>query len=90
MLLYCIFKFKLTQIFLLEQHTGVMLKAQCPFCDINNGVNGNSNYKLIVIFILNRRDVFHQPVMPHISSEAPMIRNEKKFDTIKGKASRNG
>ena len=30
-------------------------------------------------------DLFHQPMLPHISIEAPTIRNAKKFGTIKGK-----
>ena len=42
------------------------------------------------LVLMNQRDFFHQPVLPHISVDAPTIRNEKKFDTIIRKASRTG
>ena len=77
MLLYCLLKFKLTRIYLLLD----------PFCDINNSFNGKSNYKLFDICFSNRWDFFHQPVLPHISTEAPTIRNEKRLIQCKKKLS---
>ena len=73
MLLYCLFKFKLTRIYLLLD----------PFCDINNSFNGKSNYTLFDIFLSNRWDFLHQPMLPYISTEAPTIRNEKLSEMIK-------
>ena len=80
--LYWLFKFNLTRIFLFEQQR---IRVQGPFCDINNGFNGKSHNKLFGIFLSNRWDFFHKPVLPHISIEAATIRNDKRSIQLKKK-----
>ena len=60
---------------------------QGPFCDINIGVNGKFHYKLFSKVLSNRCDFFREPVLQHISVEAPTIRNEKDSMQLKEKFS---
>ena len=62
----------------------MIFQVKGPFCDINNhGFNGKFYYKLFVSIGF----FFHQPVLPHISIEAPMICDEKSSIILKEKLS---
>ena len=88
MLLYCLFKFKLTRFFPARTtHWGRVFRFKELFCDINNGFNGKSHYKLLAIFLSNRWHFSHQPVLPHISIEVPTIHYEKSSIQLKEKLS---
>ena len=80
MLLYSLFEFKLTRIFLLEQHTGVMYSGSKPFLRHKQWFQWKIPLQIVCHSSFELMGFF-SPVT---------VTTEKRFDTMTGTAFRNG